>query len=67
MSGKPKNSGKPWTPKDIEELRKLVKQDTPTRIEALDLGRTEEAIRSKASELGLSLKPTNQSSYGRKC
>ena len=29
------------------------------------LGRTEEAIRAKASEMGVSLKPTNQSPYNR--
>lgn len=32
----------------------------------LKLGRTENAINSKAQELGVSLKPTNQPPYNRK-
>ena len=55
------NQGKPWTQEDIALLRRLVAQNTPTRLIALKLGRTEDAVRSKASELGISLKPTNQS------
>lgn len=45
-------------------LKQLIAQNTPTRIIALKLGRTEAAIYAKASELGLSVKPTNQSPYG---
>jgi len=41
-----------------------VRENTPTRVIGLKLGRTEAAIYKKASELGLSLKPTNQSPYG---
>jgi hypothetical protein len=32
----------------------------------LKLGRTEDAVRSKASDMGVSLKPTNQSPYNRR-
>jgi hypothetical protein len=32
----------------------------------LKLGRSEDAVRSKAHELGVSLKPTNQSPYNRR-
>lgn len=60
-----RNSGKPWTPKDIKALERLAAGNTPTRIIGLDLGRTEDAVRTKASEEGISLKPTNQSPYNR--
>jgi hypothetical protein len=43
----------------------LAKQNTPTRVIGLKLGRTEGAVRTKASEAGISLKPTNQSPYNR--
>jgi hypothetical protein len=32
----------------------------------LELGRTEDAVRSKASQEDISLKPTNQSPYNRR-
>ncbi|MBK6914324.1 MAG: hypothetical protein IPH11_11970 [Ignavibacteriales bacterium] len=44
----------------------MAKQNTPTRVIGLKLGRTEESIRSKASEFNISLKPVNQSPYNRK-
>jgi hypothetical protein len=61
-----RNSGKPWTSADTGQLRDLAKQNTPTRVIGLKLGRTEDAVRSKASELNVPLKPTNQSPYDRK-
>jgi len=61
-----KNSGKPWTGQEVNKLEKLVKENTPTGVISLKLGRTENAIYSKASELDISLKPTNQSPYGNK-
>jgi len=64
MSSSTKNANKPWTAADIAMLKQLIAQNTPTRIIALKLGRTEAAIYAKASELGLSVKPTNQSPYG---
>jgi hypothetical protein len=60
-----RNSGKPWSPSDGQRLGDLAKQNTPTRVIGLKLGRTEDAVRSKASELGIPLKPTNQSPYNR--
>lgn len=65
MSKKPINHGKPWTDNQIDKLLKLAKKNTPTRIIGLELGRTEDAIYTKASEEGISLKPTNQSPYNR--
>ena len=61
-----RNSGKEWSGKDISNLRTLAKQNTPTRVIGLKLGRTEDAVRSKASEKHISLKPTNQSPYNRR-
>jgi hypothetical protein len=62
----PKNHGKQSTPTEIKELKNLSKGNTPTGLIAHELGRTEDSIRSKASEKNISLKPTNQSPYDRK-
>lgn len=64
MPKTPTNHGKPWTPAQENQLKKLAEQNTPTRVMGIKLQRTEDAIRSKASELDISLKPTNQSPYG---
>ena len=58
-------AGKPWTDADVRELKQFVKGNTPTRVIGVKLGRTEGAIYRKASELDISLKPTNQSPYNR--
>lgn len=61
-----RNSGKQWSGKEVSQMRQLIRKNTPTRVIGLKLGRTPEAVYTKASEEGLSLKPTNQSPYGRK-
>ncbi len=61
-----RNSGTKWTNEDRRELRKLAKENTPTRVIGLKLGRTPAAIYVQASEEGISLKPTNQAPYNRK-
>ena len=55
------NTGKRWTPTQLRQLRQLARQNTPTRVIGLKLGRTENAVRTKASEKGVSLKLKNQS------
>lgn len=60
-----RNTGKGWTPQDVKQLKQLANENTPTRVIGLKLGRTEGAVRSKAGEEGVSLKPTNQSPYNR--
>ncbi len=65
MAKTPKNSGKPWSKEDIAKLKSLVKGNTPTGLIAHELGRSEDAVRSKASDLDISLKPTNKSPYNR--
>ncbi len=66
MAKKPANHGKQWTGQDISNLKKLAKQNTPTRIIGLKLKRTPDAIYAKANEENISLKPTNQSPYNRR-
>lgn len=66
MSKSNRNSGKPWTPGDQQSLRDLAKQNTPTRVIGLKIGRTPGAVQSQASKQGTSLKPTNQSPYNRR-
>ncbi len=66
MSKYIRNAGKHWTSKEEAQLSQLAKQNTPTRVIGLKLGRPENGVRSKASELGVSLRPTNQSPYNRK-
>jgi hypothetical protein len=61
-----RNSGKPWTPADDKQLKQLAQENTPTRVMGIKLGRTPDAIYTHASELGVSLKPTNQAPYGTK-
>ncbi len=57
MKTKPQNSGKPWSPSDMEMLKGDVKRHTPTRMIAMHLKRTVDSIYAKASELHLSLRP----------
>lgn len=66
MAKSTRNSGKQWTPGEVKQLRQLAKGNTPTRVIGLKLGRTEDAVRSKAGEKNVSLKPTNQSPYNRR-
>jgi len=61
-----RNSGTPWTGGDVQQLKDMAKRNTPTRVIGLKIGRTEDAVRSKASHLGVLLKPTNQTPYDRK-
>ena len=58
------NNGKDWTEEDLRQLGELIQENTPTRVIGLKLGRTEDSVRDKASELGWSLKPSNQSPRG---
>jgi len=66
MTKTPSSHGKPWSSTDDAQLRQLAQGNTPTRVMGLKLGRTEDAVRSHASDLDVSLKPTNQSPYGTK-
>lgn len=63
---KPANQGKVWTSAQETQFRKLVKGNTPTPLIGYKLGRSPEAIRSKAQDLSVSLKPVNKSPYNRR-
>ena len=65
MSKSTRNAGKHWSPQNVRDLGQYARENTPTRVIGLKLGRTEEAVRSKAGEKHISLKPTNQSPYNR--
>jgi hypothetical protein len=66
MVSSKKNKSKPWTRSEVSQLKTLAKRNTPTRVISLKLGRTEKAVRSKAKQEGISLKPTNQSPYNQR-
>jgi hypothetical protein len=61
-----RNSGKPWSPADQRALRDLARQNTPTRVIGLKLGRTPDAVQSQASREGVFLKPPNPSPHNRR-
>lgn len=64
MPKTPPNTGKPWTAAQDAQLKPEAAGNTPTRVIALHPGRSEAAVQTHASELGISLEPTNQSPYG---
>jgi hypothetical protein len=61
-----RNTNSPWLPSEDRRLRGLAAQNTPTRVIGLKLGRSAAAVRTRAGQLGVSLKPTNQSPYNRR-
>ncbi|MDD4319429.1 MAG: hypothetical protein PHW10_03855 [Candidatus Peribacteraceae bacterium] len=61
-----RNTGKHWSHQEEKQLAQLADDNTPTRIIGLKLGRSEDAVRNKASELDVSLRPTNQRPYNRR-
>ena len=61
-----RNNNTSWSDRDLRELRSLIRENTPTRVIGLQLGRSESSIRDKARREGLSLKPTNRSPYTRR-
>jgi len=63
MVKKPSNTGKQWAKRDIQQAQNFAEHNTPTRVIALKLERTEGAVRSKASELDISLHTTPSTSW----
>lgn len=61
-----RNAGKQWTSKEVQQLRQMAKENTPTRVMSFKLGHPEGGVRAKAAEKGISLKPVNRSPYGRR-
>ncbi len=66
MAKQPTKHREPWSSADDTRLRQLVAGNTPTRVIGFKLGRTEVAVRQRARQEGVSLKPTNQSPYNRR-
>ena len=60
MPKQPANYGKQWTSAQDKQLKKLIKENPPTRVMGIKLERTPEAVQQHANDLGLSTKPTNQ-------
>lgn len=66
MSKSTRNTGKQWTSQEVKTLKGLAQANTPTRVIGLKLGRSADAVYSKASEKGITLAPTNQAPYNRR-
>jgi hypothetical protein len=58
------NSGEEWTEDQVRQLRELAQGNTPVGVMSVKLGRSEDAIRSKAQSEGIALSPPNRSPYG---
>jgi hypothetical protein len=61
-----RNTGNLWTPAEDRQLRRLAAENTPTRVIGLKLGRSALAVQSRATQLSISLAPTNQAPYDRR-
>jgi hypothetical protein len=59
-----RHSGEERTQDQVQQLRDLAEGNTPVGVMSVKLGRTEDAIRSKAQAEGISLSPPNRSPYG---
>jgi hypothetical protein len=46
-----------WTPEEVKTLRQLAKENTPTRVIGIKLGRSEASIQGKAHRALISLRP----------
>ena len=55
-----KNHWKPWTPAEERRLEQLAQQNVPVHSIAVDLDRSETAIRNKARCMGVVLPLYNQ-------
>jgi hypothetical protein len=51
------DTGVSWSDDEIIQLRELAGCSAPAHIIGLNLGRSENAVRSKALEIGISLDP----------
>jgi hypothetical protein len=60
MAKQPAKHRQTWTRGDNQQLKKLIRENTPTRVMGIKLERTPEAVQQHANELGLSTKPVNQ-------
>jgi hypothetical protein len=61
-----RNMREAWSTQDVRTLKQLAKENTPTGVISLKMGRTPTAIRAKAQREGISLGPANRSPYNRR-
>ena len=52
-------------PEEVRILRQLAKNNTPTRVIGLKMGRPVAGVETKAHEKHISLNPPNRSPYNR--
>jgi hypothetical protein len=57
---KTENHRQPWTKDQVQELKRLAKENTSIKLMGIMLGRTAEAVQGKALKLGIRLKPANR-------
>jgi hypothetical protein len=43
------NDGKPWSDDDLQQLKTMITENTPTGLIAMKLGRTEDSVRDKVA------------------
>jgi len=55
-----------WSSQDLRTLKQFARENTPTGVIGLKMGRTPTAIRSKAQREHISLMPANRSPYSRR-
>jgi hypothetical protein len=51
------DTGEPWTDDELEQLRELAELDTAAHVIGLNLGRSENGVRAKADQIGITLQP----------
>lgn len=66
MAKTPGKHRQDWTSADDKLLKKLIGENTPTRVMGIKLERTAAAVQQHANDLGLSTKPVNQRPNKRK-
>ena len=60
MAKQPPKHGLPWTKKDTDQIGILARKGVDTDDIAKTLGRTKDAIYSRASEEGISVRPKDK-------
>lgn len=56
-SSSTRDSGESWTDDELTQLREFAELDTPAHVIALNLGRSENAPRAIAHQIGITLQP----------
>ena len=64
MAKRPTKHGSSWTQSDVAKLRELQRENTPTRVMGVKLGRTPGAIYAKATSGSLSSQRTKAHTTG---